>query len=72
MKRPKFKFGFYLFLFIPAIVCFIMAIIATIALFQEGSTQYLMAEGFYLTGGCAFSIFAFGCKKKEEELFPKK
>jgi len=68
MKRPKVKLGFYLFLFIPAIACFVLAIISTIALFQENSTQYLMAEGFYLICGCEFSMFALECKRKEDDL----
>jgi hypothetical protein len=70
MKRPR--LGFYMFLFIPAIVCFGLAIIATIALFQENSTQYLMAEGFYLLTGCGFSVFALECKRMEEDFHRQK
>lgn len=68
MKRPKLKVGFYLCFLVPAIACFAMAIIATVELFWEPSSQYLIAEGFFLTGGCGFTMFSWQCKIKEDSL----
>ena len=72
MKRPKLKVGFYLFLLVPAIVCFAMAIIATVEIFMEGSLQYLIAEGFFLIGGCEFAMFSWQCKIMEDNLRRRK
>ena len=72
MKRPKFKFGFYLLFFGAAIACFFCAGLETVSIFETNYVKDILAVGFTLLAACIFVTFGFEIKDMEEKIFSKK